>query len=75
MALAASATYAGLAASPTSLAVLLGAVFGTAAAVSLFLWCACGLLLARTLRTPAGWRAVNLVLGTALAASVVPMWL
>lgn len=75
MALAASATYAGLATSPASLAALLGAVFGIAAALSLLFWCACGLLLARTLRTTAAWRAVNAVLGAALAASVVPIWL
>ncbi len=75
MALAASATYAGLASSPASLAALLGAVFGIAAAISLLLWCACGLLLARTLRTTTAWRAVNAVLGAALAASVVPIWL
>lgn len=75
MALAASATYAGLAADPAALAAILGATFGTAAAISLLLWCTCGLLLARAVRTPAGWRGVNAMLGAALAASVVPMWL
>ena len=75
MALAASATYAGLAISPASLAALLGAMFGIAAALSLLFWCACGLLLARTLRTGAAWQAVNAVLGAALAASVIPLWL
>ena len=75
MALAASATYAGLATSPASLAALLGAVFGVPAALSLLFRCECGLLLARTLRTTAAWRAVNAVLGAALAASVVPIWL
>jgi threonine/homoserine/homoserine lactone efflux protein len=75
MALAASATYAGLATSPAALAATLAAVFGTAAAISLLLWCTCGLLLAHALRRPAQWRAVNAVLGAALAASVIPMWL
>jgi hypothetical protein len=75
MALAASATYAGLGTDPASLAALLGAVFGSAAARSLLFWCTCGLLLARTLRATAAWRAANAVLGTALAASVIPIWL
>lgn len=75
MALAASATYAGLGASPALFAALLGAVFGIAAALSLLFWCAFGLLLARALRTAAVWRAVNAVLGAALAASIVPIWL
>ena len=75
MALAASATYASLGTNPASLAALLGAVFGIAAALSLLLWCACGLLLAHTQRATAAWRAVNAVLGAALAASVVPIWL
>ena len=75
MALAASATYAGLGTGPASLAALLGSVFGIAAAVSLLLWCAGGLVLARTLRTAAAWRMVNAVLGAALAASVIPILL
>jgi threonine/homoserine/homoserine lactone efflux protein len=73
MALAASATYAGLAPSPASLALLLGTVFGIAAALSLMSWCAGGLVLARSLRTAAAWRAVNALLGVALAASVIPI--
>jgi threonine/homoserine/homoserine lactone efflux protein len=74
MALAASATYARLT-GPASLAALLGSVFGIAAAVSLLLWCAGGLVLARTLRTAAAWHTVNAALGAALAASVIPIWL
>jgi len=73
-AIAASATFAGLAMSPALLAALLGAVFETAAAISLLLWCTCGLFLARALRTHAQWRVVNAALGAALAASVIPMW-
>jgi threonine/homoserine/homoserine lactone efflux protein len=73
MALAASATYTGLATNPAELAAILSTVFGTAAAISLVLWCAWGLLLARLLRTRAQWRTVNAALGTALAASVIPM--
>jgi threonine/homoserine/homoserine lactone efflux protein len=75
MALAASATYAGLATSPVVLAATLGAVFAAAAAISLAFWCTCGVFLGRALRTPAQWRAVNTLLGAALAASVIPMWL
>lgn len=74
MGLAASAIFAGLSASPKVLAVTLGAVFGAAAAISLTLWCTCGFLLARVLRTHAQWRVANAALGTALAASVIPMW-
>jgi threonine/homoserine/homoserine lactone efflux protein len=47
MAAAAAAAYASLSQSPFGLALLLGAVFGIAAAVSLTLWCTCGAWLAR----------------------------
>ncbi|TDH60769.1 LysE family translocator [Dankookia rubra] len=73
-AVAASATYAGLVPGLVPLAGLLALVFGVAAAVSLHLWCAFGMLLARTLRTEAQWRAANILLGSALVASLVPMW-
>jgi threonine/homoserine/homoserine lactone efflux protein len=74
MALAASAAHAGVAPGPAALAAVLGLVFGAAAAISLLLWCAFGLLLARAVRTSAQWRAVNALLGAALAASVLPIW-
>ncbi len=75
MALAAAASFAGLASGPLRLAALLGAAFGLAAAVSLSLWCAAGLLLARLLRTERQWRVLNAVLGLLIVTSVVPMWL
>ncbi|MDO9713224.1 hypothetical protein [Paracraurococcus lichenis] len=57
------------------LAGTLALVFGVAAAVSLHVWCAFGVLLARTLRTEAQCRGVNIVLGLALTVSLLPMWL
>lgn len=75
MALGAAATYADLAAGPASLAALLGSVFGIAAAVSLLAWCAGGVVLARSLRTAGAWRMFNALLGAALVASVIPIWL
>lgn len=75
MALGAAAAFAMLAEGPGRLALLLGGVFGAAAALSLSLWCLAGLLLARLLHTDGQWRAVNAVLGLVLAASIIPMWL
>jgi threonine/homoserine/homoserine lactone efflux protein len=74
MAVAAAGAYAGLADGPYSLALLLGSVFGTAAALSLTLWCTGGSWLSRMLRTEAQWRAANVILGLLLAASIVPLW-
>lgn len=75
MTLGAAASFAALAANPFQLGLLLGATFGVAAVVSLSLWCAGGLVLARMLRTDRQWRIVNVVLGLLLTASIVPMWL
>jgi threonine/homoserine/homoserine lactone efflux protein len=75
MTLSAAASFIALASGPLQLALLLGLTFGTAAAVSLSLWCMGGLLLARTLRTDRQWRMLNLALGLLLAAPVIPMWL
>lgn len=74
MGLGAAASFAALADGPLQLALLLGAVFGLAAAVSLSLWCAAGTLLARLLRTELQWRVLNIALGLLLAASIIPMW-
>lgn len=71
----AAASFAALASGPAGLAVLLGVTFGAFAALSLSLWCAAGLLLARRLRTDGQWRALNMALGGLLAASIVPLWL
>ncbi|TIX64054.1 MAG: LysE family translocator, partial [Mesorhizobium sp.] len=54
--------------------LLLGAVFGLAAAFSLSLWCVAGTLLARLLKTERQWRALNIALGLLLAASILQMW-
>ena len=74
MGLGAAASFAALANGPLQLALLLGAVFGLAAAVSLSLWCVAGALLARLLRTERQWRVLNIALGLLLAASIIPMW-
>ena len=74
MGLGAAASFAALANGPLQLALLLGAVFGLAAAVSLSLWCVAGTLLARLLRTERQWRVLNIALGLLLAASIIPMW-
>ncbi len=74
MALGAAASFAALASGPLQIAVLLGAAFGLAAAVSLSLWCVAGLLLARLLRTERQWRLLNAALGVLLAMSIIPMW-
>jgi threonine/homoserine/homoserine lactone efflux protein len=75
MTLGAAASFAALAANPLQLAVLLGAAFGLAAALSLSLWCVAGFMLARLLRSERQWHLLNAVLGLLLAASVIPMWL
>jgi threonine/homoserine/homoserine lactone efflux protein len=74
MTLGAAASFAALASGPVRLGALLGAVFGVFALASLALWCAAGLLLARTMRSDAQWRALNIALGVLLALSVVPIW-
>ncbi|UCI09443.1 LysE family translocator [Mesorhizobium sp. B1-1-8] len=74
MGLGAAASFAAFADGPLQLALLLGATFGLAAAFSLSLWCVAGALLARLLKSERQWRALNIVLGLLLAASIVPMW-
>ena len=74
MAVAAAAAYAALSDSPLLLALLLGAVFGLAAALSLSLWCSGGLWLAQFLTTETRWRSVNIGLALLLAASIMAMW-
>lgn len=75
MTLGAAASFSALAREPLHLAMLLGGAFFISAAVSLSLWCAAGLVLARRLRSARQWRIVNGVLGGLLALSIVPMWL
>ncbi|WP_017776310.1 LysE family translocator [Paraburkholderia kururiensis] len=74
MTVGAAASFALLASSPSRLAMLLGTAFGLAACVSLALWCALGMLLARLFRTPLHWRILNLVMGVLLASSIIPTW-
>lgn len=75
MTLSAAASFAALASGPFQLALLLGATFALASLFSLTTWCVAGLLLARTLRTEAQWRALNTALGLLLVVSIVPIWL
>ncbi|WP_199539728.1 LysE family translocator [Paraburkholderia kururiensis] len=74
MTVGAAASFALLASSPSRLALLLGTAFGLAACVSLALWCALGMLLARLFRTPLHWRILNLAMGVLLASSIIPTW-
>ncbi|CAB3746160.1 LysE family translocator [Paraburkholderia humisilvae] len=74
MTVGAAASFALLASSPNRLALLLGTAFGLAACISLALWCALGILLARLLYTPLHWRILNLAMGALLAASIIPTW-
>ena len=75
MTLGAAASFAALAGGPFQLGALLGCAFGVAATLSLSLWCAVGLLLARLLRTDTQWRVLNVLLGLLLVISIAPMWL
>jgi threonine/homoserine/homoserine lactone efflux protein len=74
MAVASASVYAGLADAPTSLALILGTVFGVSATVSLSSWCLGGQWLARQLKTERQWRIVNVSLAVLLVLSIVPMW-
>ncbi len=74
VALSASAAFSGATMTPQALALVLAVTLGTCVLVSLSLWCVGGFLLARTLRTDAQWRAVNLALSAALLASIAPLW-
>lgn len=74
MTLGAAASFAGLTRDAAELAALLGTVFGVLALISLMLWCVAGLLLARLLRQNWQWRALNVALALALAASILTMW-
>ena len=75
LAVGAAGAYTALADNPVRLGLLLAAVFGIAAIVSLLLWCSGGQVLARLLKTERQWRAVNIALALLLVASILPMWL
>jgi threonine/homoserine/homoserine lactone efflux protein len=74
MTMGAAASFAALADSPASLAVLLGATFCLVAALSLAVWCILGQVLGRLLKTAWQWRAVNVCLACLLVISIAPMW-
>lgn len=74
MAVSATAVYASLADSSLRLAFILATVFGSAALVSLTLWCIGGQWLSSILHTDRQWRIVNIALGLLLAASIISIW-
>ncbi len=74
MTIGAAASFAALANSPFTLAMLLGMTFCVMAALSLTLWCALGQLFARLLNAPWQWRALNIFLACLLVLSIIPMW-
>ena len=74
VALSAAAAFSGLTTDLGAMAVMMGGVFAAAAIVSLSLWCAGGLVLARALKTAAQWQVVNGALGALLAGSIAFMW-
>ncbi|NTJ64519.1 LysE family translocator [Agrobacterium rhizogenes] len=74
MTIGAAASFAALADSPLTLALLLGVTFCVMAAFSLTLWCALGQLFARMLSAPWQWRILNIVLACLLVLSIIPMW-
>lgn len=73
MTLGAAASFAGIAESSRQLALLMGMTFTLFSLVSLSLWCVCGIVLARLLKTDCQWRILNVVLGLLLAVSVMPI--
>ena len=75
MTVGAAASFATLAGSPASLAILLGLTFCVIAGFSLTIWCALGQLLARLLKTERQWRALNFLLACLLVISIIPMWI
>lgn len=70
----ACSSFAHLVANPTRQALLMGVTFLICAAASLAMWCTTGQLLASILKTDRQWRALNILMGVLLSASIVPMW-
>jgi threonine/homoserine/homoserine lactone efflux protein len=71
----AAASFATLVQGPFQLGALLGFSFGTAAVMSLSLWCVAGSLFARLLRTDSHWRFLNGTLAILLVMSIVSLWI
>ncbi|MGM4981131.1 MULTISPECIES: LysE family translocator [Rhizobium] len=74
MTVGAAASFAALAGSPTTLAILLGLTFCLVAAFSLAVWCVLGQMLGRFLKTAWQWRVLNISLACLLVISIIPMW-
>ena len=74
MTVGAAASFAALASSPLTLAILLGLTFCLVAAFSLAVWCLLGQMLGRLLKTAWQWRVLNISLACLLVISVIPMW-
>lgn len=74
MTVGAAASFAALASSPVTLAILLGATFCLVAAFSLAVWCALGQMLGHLLKTAWQWRVLNILLACLLVISIIPMW-
>ncbi|NTG47084.1 LysE family translocator [Agrobacterium rhizogenes] len=74
MTVGAAASFAALASSPATLAVLLGVTFCLVAAFSLAVWCVLGQMLGRLLKTAWQWRVLNASLACLLVISIIPMW-
>lgn len=70
----AAASFSAIVSGPIPLAGLLALAFGSAAMISLLLWCIAGQVLARLLRNELQWRIVNITLACLLAGSIIPMW-
>jgi threonine/homoserine/homoserine lactone efflux protein len=76
MAIAASATYAGLMPNAAQLALVLGGAFGVAGLSATLLWCAGAAMLGSKVRSARQWRrTVSLTLAALTAASIIPLWL
>ena len=74
MTVGAAASFAALASSPATLALLLGLTFCLVAAFSLAVWCLLGQMLGRLLKTAWQWRVLNISLACLLVISIIPMW-
>ncbi len=74
MTVGAAASFAALASSPATLALLLGLPFCLVAAFSLAVWCVLGQMLGRFLKTAWQWRVLNISLACLLVISIIPMW-
>jgi len=75
MALSAAVGYTALSSSAPGLALVLTLVFAATFVPNWFLWCGGGQAVSRALRTDRHWRVANVVLGSLVLVSIVPMWM